>query len=318
MRRKKTDSLGLFQVLLFGTLFYGVTGLNSVPMGTREAHAQNAALPFRPIGSESAVDRYRDRRDMGNTDPRATARSRETGFFNASHRQQNNTGNIRQVAMQSGGFTLPSGPGGFNPPPINTPPPLLPGETRPPAQLQPSPAPLQPLNAPGNGNGLAPAPSATEPPFSPPPRSLPNSVPQTQPFSAPMADYQPIAPPQLSNGGFATASDCRLITPPSSYTAMSQGGSCQGYAVAPTGYAAPTGYGGPYIPPPAQIAAPVTMPGYGVPTGPVGPAGAAPVGSLMTFGQQNYQIQVGQGLWGQPVAYVPGQRFRNWLRYLSF
>ncbi len=39
---------------------------------------------------------------------------------------------------------------------------------------------------------------------------------------------------------------------------------------------------------------------------------------LFTLGQENYNAQLGRGLWGQPTAYVQGQPFRNALRYLSF
>jgi hypothetical protein len=177
---------------------------------------------------------------------------------------------------------------------------------------------------------LQPAPSTIPPLSTPPsmsntPRTLPNNLPANVPSYqnapnlnpapvSPMADYQPMAPPQLSNGGFATMCDCRLITPASSYAARSPYGDACGCGVQPMSYA------GPYTPPPAEIAAPAVMPPYQaapVAGGLVAPATAAPAGSLMTFGQETYPIQVGQGLWGQPVAYVPGQRVRNWLRYFS-
>jgi hypothetical protein len=35
------------------------------------------------------------------------------------------------------------------------------------------------------------------------------------------------------------------------------------------------------------------------------------------LGQQKNPVQLGRGIIGQPVAYVPGQWFRNWLRYVS-
>jgi hypothetical protein len=43
--------------------------------------------------------------------------------------------------------------------------------------------------------------------------------------------------------------------------------------------------------------------------------GASVPRALISLGQQNNAVQVGQGLWGQPVAYVPGQSIRNWVRY---
>ena len=36
----------------------------------------------------------------------------------------------------------------------------------------------------------------------------------------------------------------------------------------------------------------------------------------MTMGQERNRVVVGQGIVGQPVAYVPGQWVRNSLRYL--
>ncbi|MEM6363042.1 MAG: hypothetical protein AAF745_01345 [Planctomycetota bacterium] len=132
-------------------------------------------------------------------------------------------------------------------------------------------------------------------------------------------------PPQIANGGYATMADCRLITPPSSYTAMSaMAGPCGcGPMIAPAGYAA-IGSTPPIVGGPVTNAPLAGTPGTLVPTtGPVIPGlattnAAAPAGSLITFGQEQYPVQVGQGLWGQPVAYVPGQTFRNWLRYFSF
>lgn len=275
MRRRKMDSLGLYQTLSFGTLFYAVVGASSMPEGTGNVYGQNTALPFRPIGSESAVDRFQSNNPAReNPLTRENTRPRETGFYNAPPHRTDNGGLIRQVAMQSGGFSLP---------PADS---MLPGSSMPPTN-------------PNSGMPMGPTTSA------PPPRSLPNASP-------PIADYQPVAPPQLSNGGFSTMSDCRLITPASSYSAMSPYGDACGSGVAPTGYASP------YLPPPAQIPAPAAMPTYVAPQATAATAPAAPVGSLVTFGQENYPVQVGQGLWGQPVAYVPGQRFRNWLRYLSF
>lgn len=38
---------------------------------------------------------------------------------------------------------------------------------------------------------------------------------------------------------------------------------------------------------------------------------------LFSLGQENYNVQLGRGIIGQPTAYVPGQNIRNFLRYLS-
>jgi hypothetical protein len=89
-------------------------------------------------------------------------------------------------------------------------------------------------------------------------------------------------------------------------------GQCgSGYGLAPVGFQAP----------PAQIPAPAILPNapsLGSPVAGVAPAtNPAPVGSLLTFGQEQNVVQVGQGIIGQPKAYVPGQTIRNWLRYFT-
>lgn len=38
---------------------------------------------------------------------------------------------------------------------------------------------------------------------------------------------------------------------------------------------------------------------------------------LLSLGQENYNVLLGRGIIGQPTVYVPGQPFRNFLRYLS-
>lgn len=126
------------------------------------------------------------------------------------------------------------------------------------------------------------------------------------------SDLDRIPTPQL-NDGFATIDNCNCISAPTAYTATMGYGDC---GVAPVTYQTPG-----YVAPPAQVAAPVVLPGASgpalLPNG-LGtpPTAGAPINPLVTFGQQAYQVQVGQGLFGQPVAYVPGQRFRNWIRYI--
>lgn len=132
------------------------------------------------------------------------------------------------------------------------------------------------------------------------------SVGQTIPSSS---DLTRMPTPQLSNSGFATINNCPCVSAPSSYSAASGIGCGSSY-----GYATPVGYQAP----PAQIASPAVLPpGVGLSGQPLPQAtSAAPAGSLFTLGQQTYAVQVGQGLWGQPVAYVPGQGVRNWIRYM--
>ncbi|MEM1225568.1 MAG: hypothetical protein AAGJ40_07715 [Planctomycetota bacterium] len=254
--------------------------------------AQSPLTPaeaMRPIGSPSAVDRYQM----------------------PSQTSVRGGPSIRRVAMQSGGFALPPmgeaavpqapfpSTGGSNV--LPTPPPNLATPRQLPGGIPPDAAAINSI-----------------------PRSVaaPDALPGTvNPLGGSTLDYEPITPPQLANGGFSTMADCRLITPPSTYSALSPVGN--GCGCSPI---APVSATGIYAPPPAQIAAPAAMPpvapGTLVPTTlpPNFPsaADAAPIGSLVTFGQEQFPVQVGQGLWGQPVAYVPGQSFRNWLRYFSF
>jgi hypothetical protein len=120
------------------------------------------------------------------------------------------------------------------------------------------------------------------------------------------SDLAPLAQPQL-NDGFATVGNCPCVSPPSSYVAAS--GPCSTVS-----YQGPVSYAGPqtYVAPTTQIAAPVVVPVAAVPDRRAG----IPRGPLINFGQNRNPVQVGQGIVGQPVAYVPGQRFRNWIRYI--
>jgi hypothetical protein len=153
-----------------------------------------------------------------------------------------------------------------------------------------------------------------------PATTVPRSSMPTQSVPGGANDYAAIAQPQLGNA-FATMDNCRNITGPSTYRAAGFFGCGQ-----PTAYAAPS-FTTPatYVAPPAQIAPAVGLP-PGATFAPVGIAGSVPPvlpGSpgyrpLVSFGQDRNPVQVGQGLWGQPVAYVPGQSIKNALRYLSF
>ena len=145
---------------------------------------------------------------------------------------------------------------------------------------------------------------------------VPSAIVPGTPVPSP-SDLSPMPRPQLG-GGFANVANCNLVTPPSSYTAAAG----VGCGVAPAGYNST-----PYVPPPLQIPTPATMPTSNVPAagvplaqaqgGAVQPsATGSTIPPLVQFGQQKNQVQIGQGLWGQPKAYVPGQKFRNGLRYL--
>jgi hypothetical protein len=126
-------------------------------------------------------------------------------------------------------------------------------------------------------------------------------------------------PPQLDSGGFATMDNCRLITGPSQYMAASVfGGGCG--QVVPASYAptsCPPAAAPPAVALPPEIPSAATIPPVSVFPPVAQSVTAAPARALISFGQERNVVQVGQGLWGQPVAYVPGQHLRNWLRYLS-
>ncbi|MGB7345220.1 MAG: hypothetical protein WBD20_13480 [Pirellulaceae bacterium] len=255
----------------------------------------SAAARMRPIGSPSAVDQYRQ-----------PNRYQETAYSGRTDQYGNRvmgdrSSAVRQVAMlQSGGLSVPPLPGdvGSDLNTVNQP--TLAPRTMPGLQGQPLP------NNPLPSNPLT---------------SLP---PGSSPLIASPSDMTPMPQPNL-NSGFATVDNCNCVSPASGYTAASGIGcgsnlgyispaSCQ-TPVAP-GYL-PQNYG--YDAPPAQIAGPAVMPvAPGFATGGLGTdgfgTGRVPR-ALISLGQQNYPVQVGQGLWGQPVAYVPGQSLRNWVRY---
>ena len=250
---------------------------------------------MRPIGSPSAVDQYR-RSGTVPTVVRSPLTSpsglRETAYQNTGY--QNSAGLVRQTAMQ---FEVPGGAGAFAPPagPLTQP------------AAQPSSRSLPPGPVPQQSLPTQQAPLAQQ--FSPQQQPLP-SLPS--PPLGQRLDLAPMNQPVLSNQ-FATINNCAGVTGPSNYNASF------GSACAPVGYQAVA----PYQAPPAQIAAPALMPG-GTQVLPgsaaiVAPAALnpAPIGSLLTFGQERYPVQVGQGILGQPKAYVPGQTVRNWLRYFT-
>jgi len=160
---------------------------------------------------------------------------------------------------------------------------------------------------PGSSGGSSPA--------MPPPttNTAPNVVPPSSQVISPgesSGDYAPLAAPQLG-GGFANVGNCNCVTAPSAYYAASANNDCAPSAypasVYPAGgtYQPPAGYGAPV--------APLAVPAYPA-VAPRGFAAGSPT-PLVTFGQRLNPIQVGQGILGQPVAYVPGQTFRNFIRY---
>ncbi len=202
-----------------------------------------------------------------------------------------NTIGANNGGLSGGGMALP-------PNMTQAPPALPPSTSTPPTIVSPPATTVLP--------GFGAQPPATN--------SLPSSVPPVPNGVAPLpvnasgvpgsGDYAPMVPPQLGTG-YATVNNCNCVTAPSGYVAASVNPGC-----APVGYQGPAGYQGPvtYQPPPQAVAAvaPVATP----------PSGAGiPRGALISFGQPLNPVQVGQGIVGQPVAYVPGQKIRNCIRY---
>lgn len=157
------------------------------------------------------------------------------------------------------------------------------------------------------GTGLTPVPRAP---------AGANPSPSTG-YPAANNDLTPLAQPQLGNQ-YANLGNCRNVSAPSSYRSdriLTCG--------PPAGYVVPASNPQTYVPPPAQIGTTTglvppplaVMPSATQQTVIPGNAGYRP---LISFGQERYPVQVGQGIFGQPVAYVPGQSFRNALRYIAW
>ena len=276
------------------------------------AQSDSPLTRMRPIGSGSAVDQFRgessDIRPAGFT----------AGQFEGS--SQTSQAPVRQTVWMQSGFAAPDlGPSGMSLP-TNPPTSLLPtpsaNATIP--NTQPFPTvgapvqpvqPVQPMNPGGRSLPMAPITAS----------GLPGNS-----FVPSSSDQSPIPQPQLGTNAnaFANMDNCNLITGPSPYMAASGFGSGCGQVV-PTTYAGPVtqapgvapGSLPAEIPSPAMVAPVTVLPPVAVQP-PAVPAKVAPARALVSMGQDKYPVQVGQGLWGQPVAYVPRQRVRNWFRYI--
>jgi hypothetical protein len=266
------------------------------------ALAQSVDSPMtrlRPIGSSSAVDQYRTPAREAYRPAIGQVRQAEfadgTGARHTVRQTQFDAPQLPNALQLPNSFappvappvtqTLPPGPVPTTPfPTMQFPTTQFPSTPRPSTSVQP----IVPRGLPLNPGNFAPVPVGPSGPISS------NS------------DLAPLAQPQL-NGDFATVGNCPCVSPPSSYVAAS--GPCSTVS-----YQGPVSYAGPqtYVAPPTQIAAPVVVAVAPVPDRRAG----IPRGPLINFGQNRNPVQVGQGIVGQPVAYVPGQRFRNWIRYV--
>jgi len=303
---------GLATILLvFVSVGSGITAVAQQPF--IQPPAEDFVTPqtkLRPIGSPSAVDGFR----------RQTAVNAPTSVEPTSVRQavlmQNSADSVAipPPSLPQGGFTIPPGTG--LPAPLSSSPSAGPINMPPPTGFQGLPQ--APTMQPGFTN------QGTNFPLSPVPRA--GSVVGPTPGApaqmgqiAPSNDYASMPQPQLDNQ-FATLGNCRNISAPSGYRSdriLTCG--------QPTGYVTPvalTQNQPIYSAPPAQLGPPVILP----PTQPSFPIassqtivpGTPGFRPLVSFGQERFPVQVGQGIFGQPTAYVPGQTFRNMIRYITW
>lgn len=284
-----------------------------------------ALTELKPLGAPSAVDQFR----RGATTPSLTETTWQPEPKSVRHavRMQSATqsfgasqtaGNIRQVAAMQpqGGFALPDSPATQSLPVPGTVPDTING---PPAVNSSPPMASPQASIPDT------APYATTGPRLPSPTA--GATGSQNAFQSSPSDLQPMSAPALGDG-LARVENCNQVTAPSAYylTSSRYGGGCGN--VYPTTYTTPTTYTAPIAGPVTTSVPPGALPPEIPPVGSVFPPAtppavaatpaAAPARALISFGQENYAVQVGQGLWGQPVAYVPGQGLRNWLRYMSF
>jgi len=310
-----------------------VSGQDSGPGGAMSSDAAYRASDFtvpqtrlQPIGAASAVDQYHNQ--SANT---AVKSGTDNSVRQAVAMQSTDASAVPPPSLPSGGFSLPPGTG--LPAPFGSTPSMGPINVPPTNLYDNAPLPRDSGNIGNGGTGTfgLPLPS---PPASSTATLNPNITVTPQPGgsfvpvprsgaivgqSVPGGDYAPMPQPQLGNQ-FATLGNCRNVSAPSGYRSdriLTCG--------QPTSYLTTVGATSQppiYSPPPAQIGPPVILPPtqMGVPIGSTqtvvpGPAGYRP---LISFGQERFPVQIGQGIFGQPAAYVPGQKFRNAIRYLTW
>lgn len=250
------------------------------------------SLGLRPIGAPPAANPSAPRAGQA-----VASRTTADGATPAGAELRTSNGAILQTAfMQQGDFNVPADMGGSPPAgaasQFEAPP--LAGNDYGSATRSPSAAAPPPASPPTTSYPTAPSLQGLQPvaplgaPLAAPPQHQPNASP---------SDLAPLPQPQLPSN-WATVDNCNLVSGPSGYRA--EFGFCSPAPVVPVGYAAP----------------PVILPPAVAPGAPMAPApfGCRP---LFTLGQENYNVQVGQGIIGQPTAYVPGQNIRNFIRYLS-
>ncbi|QEG43307.1 hypothetical protein [Roseimaritima ulvae] len=292
--------MSLRRIVCLAPLGMFVLATASAQMPGASVNQSAARAKLRPIGSPGLVDQLRQ-----TPVPQGYGSSQQQSFSSADQ-QAVAKPVIQQTAMMQA-------TGGMGLPPLGAPPPAAaqPSVAQPPAATMPT-GPSTPLpGAPSSrpvppslaGQGLQPVPLDNQP--------LPNNQAlPTAPQGVPAGnDLTPVPQPGLSQN-MATVDNCACVSAPSTYNA---GGmwDCGPAYVVPTSATVPASV--PYAPPPAVIAPPVASPAV-VPTAMVPTAGCKP---LFTLGQDPYNVQLGQGIIGQPKAYVPGQSVRNFIRYFT-
>lgn len=302
---------GIFLVrLMIGTLLPLVTlGLNvsSAQQPTTAARQSSSnqqpsnnnppppSAGFRPIGSSSPVDAFRRSRVTASR-PQTGANNGDSQIQLSLEGQQNSLPLPDEVGVQPAtftqdGFAMPDmpagnyGTGGQVAAPVT-------GGAAPPVNSK-SAAPTSP---PATNYGTNPAPLARgASPVTPLPQ---NPVPSTTSAS----DLTPVPTPQMGAQDWSTTGTSPLVTGPSGYRAVFW--DCSTPQVVPTS-GSPYVYAPPTVMPNSPQAVALTSYPY---------AGIRPI---FTLGQENYNVQLGQGIIGQPTVYVPGQPIRNFFRYLS-
>jgi len=296
-------------LLAFASFCWGIPA--SAQTRPNEAMAEDFVTPqtkLRPIGSPSAVDAYRTQSAI------IAPASVEPTSVRQAVLMQNSADSVAipPPSLPQGGFALP--PGNGLPVPLSSSPSAGPINMPPPTGFQTLPqAPASQPGFAGQGNGQA---------LSPVPRTgtvIGPAVPAQMGQIAPSNDYAAMPQPQLDNR-FATLGNCSNISAPSGYRSdriLTCG--------QPTGYVTPVALNQNqpiYSAPPAQIGPPVILPppqtGFPISSSQTIVPGTPGYRPLVSFGQERFPVQVGQGIFGQPTAYVPGQKFRNMIRYITW
>ncbi len=237
------------------------------------------------------------RAQIGANDAEASVRPQLSSSITIGNGSRAIDSSVIPANFQTGaeGFSAPSAPVG-------------PGATSPSAPFNPAPNQILPNSSSPN---IFPPPPVTYPPGPPgtnvPSTGLPYS-PSNVPYNPSNLPTYPLRGSTIINGEpFVTTAPCQF----DAYYMVEPTVSMQNPGASSCG---PVASGPSYPGLPGNIIPSTVMPNQ-VPSGIYSPnnAGFRP---LLGFGQDNFNVQLGRGIIGQPVAYVPGQPFRNFLRYL--